>query len=148
MRIPPISPRHPATSTSPSAGQFPPAQPRLLFLPRSGAYVSRPPPIAAPLSASEQRALSSSIPTTAQSMEFGQLVRKKSLVRPSLSASDRIESSPTPDPFDSLPDSRPSPGDALTPSRPRALSRISPPRVLPPTGTLSSRATSPPPTSR
>ena len=48
VRIPPLSPRHPATSTSPSAGQFPPAQPRLLFLPRSGADASRPPPHRSP----------------------------------------------------------------------------------------------------
>ena len=133
----------------PRANSRPRAQPLLLlFLPRSGAdVVSSPCPIAAPLSAGEHRALRSSIPTTAQSMEFGQLVRKKSLVRPTWAR--RIGSNRPRSPTRSFPARFSSlPGRRADPSRPRALSRISPHRVLPPTGTLFSKATSPPPTSR
>ena len=150
VRIPPVprvTRRRPPPR--PRANSRPRAQPLvLLFLPRSGAdVVSSPCPIAAPLSAGEHRALRSSIPTTAQSMEFGQLVRKKSLVRPTWAR--RIGSNRPRSPTRSFPARFSSlPGRRADPSRPRALSRISPHRVLPPTGTLFSKATSPPPTSR
>ena len=61
-------------------------------------------------------------------MEFAQVVRKKSLVRPTLGASDRIESSPTPDSFEFPPRFSSLPGRRADPlSPPRSVSNQPPP---------------------
>lgn len=61
-------------------------------------------------------------------MEFAQVVRKKSLVRPTLGASGRIESSPTPDSFEFPPRFSSLPGRRADPlSPPRSVSNQPPP---------------------